>query len=193
MSEFPRKNIRLHPDQYIGKRQYFVTLCFDRRRRFGANPRIARWLVCQLQDYSASYAFRIEAYCVMPDHVHLLAQGAQHNSDLLKFIEMFKQQTAHDFNAKTNRRLWQFKYFDHILRKASAAEDVSWYIWMNPVRKGICKAPHEYEFSGSFTEYGSELFRKSARIQWVPPWRKPPTNPGQCSAALLGQHPRQAT
>lgn len=34
-----RKNVRLRPENYRGRRLYFVTLCFHNRRRFGTNPR----------------------------------------------------------------------------------------------------------------------------------------------------------
>ena len=51
MPEFLHKNIRLPAERYLGQQLYFVTLCFHHRRRLGANPRIARWLINELRNY----------------------------------------------------------------------------------------------------------------------------------------------
>jgi len=169
---FKRKNIRLRPENYRGQQLYFLTLCFHNRSRFGANPRVARWLIERMQIHAAKNALLIHAYCVMPDHTHLLAHGAQRDSDLLAFVESFKQDTAFRFEQKTGRRLWQFKYYDHIVWKPENAGRIAWYIWMNPVRKGLCAAPQDYPFSGSFTDSGTAMFGRPPAETWTPPWKK---------------------
>jgi REP element-mobilizing transposase RayT len=171
MPEFRRKHIRLPAQNYRGQRLYFVTLCFDRRRRFGANPRIAGWLISRLQKHAAACEFFLHAYCVMPDHMHALAEGGTSASNLVKFIEAFKQETAIEFARRTQRRLWQFKYYDHILRRRDSFEGVAWYIWLNPVRKALCRVPAEYPLQGSFTEFGATLLKGSVAAEWTPPWR----------------------
>ena len=156
-TSFHHKNIRLPAENYLGQRLYFVTLCFENRRPLGNNPRIAKWLIAKLRKYAAECEFHVHAYCVMPDHIHLLAAGAAQTSNLMKFVEAFKQETATEFQRKCGRRLWQFKYYDHILRGPESADRVACYIWLNPVRKGLCSAPAEYPFSGSFTKVGSRM------------------------------------
>jgi putative transposase len=168
-----RKNIRLPAERYLGRQIYFVTLCFHDRRRFGATVRLARWLVKGLQRHAAGCEFHVHAYCVMPDHMHVFAEGATGTSNLLKFIKSFKQETAVEFARRTHRRLWQFKYYDHILRRADSFESIAWYIWLNPVRKGLCRTPEDYPFAGSFTELGAGLLGESAAIEWTPPWKVP--------------------
>lgn len=168
---FKRKNIRLHRENYRGERSYFVTLCFGRRACYGADPRIARWLILSLREAAHEEEFTVAAYCLMPDHLHLLVAGASARSDLLAFVREFKQRTAFAFSRRNGRRLWQFKFYDHILRKADAAERVAWYIWLNPVRKGLCQQPHDYPYSGSFTGEGARLFGSLPRENWIPPWR----------------------
>lgn len=171
-ADFKRKNIRLPAGNYRGQQLYFVTLCFDGRRRFGANQRLDSWLIDRLRKHSAACGFFVHAYYVMPDHMHVLAQPRTHESDLIRFVEAFKQETAVEFSRRTHRRLWQFKYYDRILRKADAADRVAWYIWMNPVRKGLCAAPSDYPFLGSFTELGAKLLRSAIPSAWEPPWKK---------------------
>ena len=169
---FQRKNIRLARENYLGRRAYFVTLCFDERRRFGANSRIALWVIDELQKHAASSEFFVHAFCVMPDHVHVLATGASEASNLTKFIEAFKQDTAIEFVRRTRRRLWQFKYYDHILRSRDRADRVAGYIWMNPVRKGLCQSPADYPYQGSFTAMGEMLSGRGEAVQWMPPWKR---------------------
>jgi putative transposase len=164
---FEHKNIRLAVKKYRGRRLYFVTLCFHNRHRFGANPRVARWVISGLRKHAATCEFFVHAYCVMPDHVHFLAAGAADTSNLLKFVEAFKQETAVEFARKSRQRLWQFKYYDHILRGSDSADRVASYIWLNPVRKGLCGEPTDYPFSGSFTELGARLLKGSAAGEWT--------------------------
>lgn len=171
-ASFERKKIRLPTERYRGKGLYLVTLCFEGRRRFGSNNRIALWLIECLRRHADSSEFYIHAYCIMPDHMHLLAAGATDNSDLTAFVASFKNETGFEFEKKAGRRLWQFKYYDRILRGNDSADRVAWYIWLNPVRKGLCRAPREYPFAGSFTEIGKRMFNASAAEEWSPPWKR---------------------
>jgi putative transposase len=157
---------------YHGKRLYFVTLCFESRRRFGANARVASWIIASLRKHSAASGFYVHAYCVMPDHVHVLADATQEESNLMVFVESFKQESGFEFERRTHRRLWQFKYYDSILRGSDGPERVAWYIWLNPVRKGLCQTPAEYPFLGSFTKVGTRLLRGSVAAEWAPLWKR---------------------
>lgn len=171
-ARFERKNIRLPAVRYRGRAFYFLTLCFNNRRRFGVNPRVAAWLITQLRKHAAACNFHIHAYCVMPDHMHMPAAAASEESNMLKLVESFKQETAIEFMRKTHRRLWQDKFYDRILRAADSADRVAWYIWLNPVRQGLCRTPADYPFSGSFTELGTKLLKSPFMPDWIPPWKK---------------------
>jgi REP-associated tyrosine transposase len=148
---FLRKPIRLDPSNYRGKRAYFVTICCQKRLPAFANYPDASWLVTELIACAANQNFFLHAYCVMPDQVHFLAEGAQDRCDLVQFVSVLKQQSGFAFRGKYGRPLWQARYYDYILRKPDATDAIAWYIWMNPVRRGLCSLPHEYPFSGSLT------------------------------------------
>ena len=171
MLGFQHKNIRLPKERYRGRQLYFVTICFHNRRRFGANPRVARWIINQMRKHAIACKFFIHAYCVMPDHVHVLAGGKSETSNMIKFVATFKQDTGAEFRRRTHRPLWQFKYYDHILRGTDSADRVARYIWLNPVRKGLCTVPADYPFLGSFTAIGGKILIGSAQPEWTPPWK----------------------
>ena len=171
MPAFQRKNIRLPSNNYLGKRDYFVTICTHNRKPYLSEPTTILPIIDRLKSESIRHAFDIHAYCAMPDHLHVLATGNSDYSDLLLFINSYKKHTEFDFHRRAKNQLWQFKFYDHILRSASALHDVATYIWMNPVRKSICANPADYPYSGSLPN----AFRRpstAAANDFQPPWKK---------------------
>ncbi|MGB6430138.1 MAG: transposase [Candidatus Acidiferrales bacterium] len=146
-----RKNIRLPAPNYTGIREYFVTICCHKRAPLLARSENVLPILEQLKSSALSYSFSVHASCAMPDHLHILVAGASDSSRLLNFVKSFKQRTGYEFRKRTGAQLWQFKSYDHILRRGDGMERVAWYIWMNPVRKGLCNQPAEFPYSGSFT------------------------------------------
>jgi putative transposase len=149
-SSFWHKDIRLAPGNYVGCRWYFVTICTFARRSYFRSQALADWLLRVLQRESAGSLFFVRAYCLMPNHLHLLLQGNSLNAELLPFIENFKHKTSHRFWLRNQKTLWQISFYDHILRNEDAPGDVAWYIWLNPVRAGLAKRTGEYRYAGPF-------------------------------------------
>jgi len=166
---FLRKNIRLSPGNYAGKRAYFVTVCCKNRRPVFRNAGAVSLALHILRELSIRHEFAVHAYCFMPDHAHLLVEGLSPTSNLLEFVARFKQQSAFAYRREFGGVLWQPKAYDHVLRRADAMEDVAWYIWLNPVRKGLSREAWDYRFSGSYTlPWGRRLTTASS---WMPPWK----------------------
>jgi putative transposase len=166
---FPHKNIRLHSTKYVGQCSYFVTISCARKLPIFANSKNSIWLIENLREQSIAYRFAVHAYCVMPDHFHGLVGGLKSTSDLLAFIKTLKQKTGYEYQRKTHRVLWQKKFHEHILRERDNAASIAGYIWMNPVRKGLCTDPREYPYSGSFT---TDWKRTISPVEsWVPDWK----------------------
>jgi len=145
------KNIRLDARNYIGFGWYFLTLCTFRREPYFRSDPIARWILHVLHQESARHALLHRAYCVMPDHLHLLLHGTAPNADLLQFVKTFKHKTSFRFRVHFGKSLWQTSFYDHILRDEETPADVAWYIWLNPVRAGLAKKPPDYPYSGPFS------------------------------------------
>lgn len=164
------KNIRLGTPSYIGQSSYFVTICCAGRRPIFAEPDRADWLVEHLRNQSVAYRFSVYAYCVMPDHFHALLTGLDASCNLLSFMRNFKQITGHDYLAEFGREVWQKKFYDHIVRPKESMAAIAGYIWMNPVRKGLCSDPRAYAHSGSFV---FDWKRGASFVDtWVPVWKK---------------------
>jgi putative transposase len=126
-------------------------------------------MIEELRQQAASHQFGVYAFCVMPDHLHALVRGLQATSDLLAFMKILKRKTGYEFQSKFRRSLWQKKFHDHILRPKESPEGVAADIWMNPVRKGLCKDAREYPYSGSFLVDWRNVTPPAE--PWAPSWK----------------------
>ena len=161
--------MRLAAKNYVGLRAYFVTICCDGRSPVFGDVGRAEWIAGELLRSAAQHGFELPAYGVMPDHLHILAQASGGACNLTKFVSAFKQRTAFDFAKHRASRLWQPRYYEHILRQAEDLESVALYVWNNPVRAGICSLAIEYPFSGSTTMDWRARYKNLG--EWVPPWK----------------------
>ena len=164
-----RSNTRLPPNHYLGPRTYFVTICCDRRKPHLGSPGFAQRVSGLLHEGASNYSFLLHAFCIMPDHLHLLAEGTQPLSNLLEFIRLFKQRTSFDFRKSFPTRLWEKSFYDYVLRPSDSLEAVACYIWWNPVRKRLCSCPQDFPFTGSQT---IDWIKHSAvPSEWTAPWK----------------------
>lgn len=167
---FHRKNIRLAPQNYLGYGSYFVTICTHLRTAQFSDTSYGRLVLGQLNSLSMRHSFLLHAFCLMPDHLHLLCEGNSPRSNLLRFVAAFKQRTAFAHRNRAGGPLWQTKFYDHILRGSDELESVACYIWMNPVRKGLYEDAASFPLSGSQTMDWKRLSGNSK--PWQPPWKE---------------------
>jgi len=111
----------------------------------------------------------LHAWCIMPNHVHFLVEGAHECCDLVAFVKLFKQETGYEFKSRFQKQLWQRSFYDHALRPDDGLDSIAAYIWMNPVRQGLCDLPGDYPFSGSLTMQWKQA--PGTQDCWMPPWR----------------------
>jgi putative transposase len=168
--EFRRKNIRLERPCYIGLQWYFLTACTqDRVPRFLDGHLVAETLAL-LRKESQANRFAVQAYCFMPDHLHVLTNGTDLTADFLRLIKIFKQRSAFAFKQNSGLRLWQHQSYDHVLRQDESWQAVAYCIWMNPIRKNLCGRPEEWPSSGSDTVDWHRLMTPPEEL-WKPPWK----------------------
>ncbi len=140
---------RIEGFDYLGPYRYFVTFCtFDRRDVF-SDIETAQFVLLQFCRTSRRRKFAILAYCLMPDHAHLLVEGTSPHSDFRRFMKSLKQSSGQTYAADAKRSLWQEGYYDHVLRDDDDVKQIARYIIENPVRAGLVRMPLEYPFVGS--------------------------------------------
>ena len=101
------------------------------------------WLHRDGQDY------RLLAWVVMPNHVHLLVEIWQ--TPQSKLVKDWKGYTGRRVNRVLGRRgqLWQDDYWDRYVRDEAHYRKVRRYIEMNPVKAGLVKTPERWPFSSA--------------------------------------------
>ena len=103
----------------------------------------------QIARAAREQSFALIAYCFMPDHVHLLIEGQEDDSDCREYISRAKQYSGFHYKAAFGRRLWQRYGYEHVLRNDEAAVSVARYILENPVRARMVERITDHPFSGS--------------------------------------------
>jgi putative transposase len=93
--------------------------------------------------------FEVIAYCFMPDHVHLVAQGVTDAASLPEFMQRAKQRSGYHGKRVIGHSVWQAGYHDRVLRSEADTPAVVAYVLANPVRAGLVEKPGDYAFSGS--------------------------------------------
>ena len=95
--------------------------------------------------------YRLSAWVIMPNHVHLLATPCSPHS-MSEVMHSIKSYTSQQANKALNRsgRFWFEDYFDRYVRNAQHYENAVSYIINNPVRAGLCKSFRDWQFSSAW-------------------------------------------
>lgn len=101
-----------------------------------------------LKKYKWHYSFKLYAYCVMPNHFHLLLE-IEPVDDLPELMKRINQTYAIYFNNKydTCGHLWQGRYKSMIIARDDYLVDCIHYIEFNPIRAGMTPRPEDYKWS----------------------------------------------
>jgi len=105
----------------------------------------------------------------MPDHLHLELAGLSEGSDAIKLLHDFKGTATARARWLGVRRLWEKGFYDHILREEDDHDAVAWYIFNNPVRKGLAQEARHWPYSGSWMFDWEKAM--APVITYAPPWK----------------------
>ena len=102
----------------------------------------------RLAVYRARYGVSLHAYCLMPNHVHLLARTG--TAPLAKFMQGLQQSYTQWFNRVHEKvgHVFQGRYRAIVCDSDEYLVTLVRYIHLNPVRAGLAPEPHLYRYSG---------------------------------------------
>ena len=130
------------------QQSHFVTFtCYHRRPNFDA-PAVYDLFVEVLERTRRRFALCVYGYVVMPEHVHLLVSEPERGllADAIHHLKL-------SFSKQSRAGLfWQKRYYDRNIRNASEFMGKLRYLHRNPVQRGLCARPQDWEWS-SFRHY----------------------------------------
>ena len=141
-------SLRLRGFDYSARRIYFVTVVVEHRRTIFLDDRLAQATIDILLAQRGQLGFNLYCYCLMPDHFHGLIGVGASGLTLGRICGAFKSLSTQKYWQWHTGRLWQQRFFDHIIRNEEDFYETRAYITMNPVRKGLVKSAEEWPYTG---------------------------------------------
>jgi putative transposase len=94
--------------------------------------------------------YRLIAWCVMPNHVHVVMQQVE-GARLADAIQAIKSAAAHQINRELGRkgRLWRREYFDRFMRDDDHLATTISYVGENPSKAGFVTHPAQWKWSSA--------------------------------------------
>jgi putative transposase len=129
-----------------------------------------------MSEWCAKYKVQIWAYCLMPNHVHLIAVPETRDGLNLAIGEAHRRYTRRiNFREGWRGHLWQGRFSSFILDENYLLACTR-YVELNPVRAGLVKKPEAWRWSSA----GAHVKRKDdILVQTKPllamiksPWKK---------------------
>ena len=121
-----------------------------------------------LKRYSQKYKLEIWAYCLMGNHVHLLAVPREDTS-LARGIGLTNMVYTQYLNRKHGNcgRVWQNRFFSCAVEKDTYLWSVARYIERNPVKAGMLEKAEEYRWSSARAHLLSRADQLLSGEQWI--------------------------
>jgi REP element-mobilizing transposase RayT len=190
----PRKGKlpRLERQHYQGHGVVFWTNTLEQRARGWLTPAFHATFRELMLHAAAREQLFCPAYCLMPDHLHLVWMGLRRESDQLNAMKFLR---THLEPALGNGREWQHQPHDHVLReeerRRNAFGSFCFYTLANPVRDELVKQERDWPFSGAilpgypdvhpmdegYWELFWKLYVAAREAEPPPPSATPPLSP----------------
>jgi len=146
----PPRNRRLDPELYAQTNIVcFITIrAFRNRSPFVLDELNHRTLEILRVEQGRQHC-AVFTYCLMPDHLHFLVSPRQDGISVLTFADQYKgKATNNSWTLGWKGKLWQPRYFDHIVRREESLVAIDEYLLNNPVRKGLVEKAEDWQWSG---------------------------------------------
>jgi putative transposase len=119
-------------------------------------PGVAAFVLSQLQNLHQRNFFKLHAFVLMANHVHILIEP---KVPLAKITQQVKGSTAREANqllARTGCPFWQDESFDHWVRNPGEWQKIRTYIEGNSVKAGLVEKPENWLWSSASSPIGSQ-------------------------------------
>lgn len=140
---------------------YFFTVVTYQRRPILCDVMMRNALRTAIQRTRASHPFTIDAWVIMPDHLHCIWTLPDEDSDFSTRWRMIKSLVSiacrdvyHDTNLMNSSKykysestIWQRRFWEHQLRNDDDFAKHVDYLHFNPVKHGMAKSVSDWPYS----------------------------------------------
>jgi REP element-mobilizing transposase RayT len=126
---------------------YHVIVRGNQRQKTFLGPADYQIYLEKLTQYRRQHEVTIYAYCLMPNHVHLLLECGK--MPLGKFMQGLQQSYAQYYNRKYKKvgHLFQGRYKAILCQKDAYLLELIRYIHLNPIRTKLAKRAQDYLYT----------------------------------------------
>ncbi|MHA6194460.1 transposase [Pseudomonas wadenswilerensis] len=135
----------------------------NRQVVFAGDEDYSRYL-SDLQELKEAFGIKIYAYCLMSNHVHLLADPGDSASGLSQFMKVLAARATRYRNKLEGRSgtLWEGRYKSSVVESNNYLLACCRYIELNPVRACMVADASEYPWSS----YRARIYQSSGH-EWL--------------------------
>ena len=134
------------PKRIHGPGTYFVTSRTYNHRRVFQKPANAELFLETLQHYRREGRYKLHAFVVMPDHIHLII--TPQDLALERVMQLIKGGFSRSL--PSNFPIWQRGFTDHRIRDTEDLEVRRSYLLQNPVRARLAASGELYPYSSAY-------------------------------------------
>ncbi len=111
-----------------------------------------------LQEASEMHKFRVHAFCLMSNHIHLLLESL--NDNLAVGVHRFTMRYAQWFNRRHKKRgyVFQGRFRSILIEDGCYMRRLSRYIHLNPLEADLAIKPEDYCWSSYNAYLGRAIF-----------------------------------
>ena len=138
---------------------YFISnVTYDRQSILLENTDLLWQALDTLQ---SRFSLKLQAWVILPDHFHLLIDTRGHDiSSLMQRLKMSFSALYLKRLGRKSGRVWQNRFWDHIIR-----DEKDWnchvdYIHYNPVKHGYVTSPFEWKESSIHEFYKRGMYAR---------------------------------
>jgi len=130
---------------------YFFTIVTHQRLQILSQPDNIVRLKSAFDRVMKKYPFTMEAFVILPDHIHCIWRLPSADSDYSTRWRLIKSHFSTGLNYPVNERgekdIWQKRFWEHLLRDEDDWRRHMNYIHYNPVKHGYVQNPINWPHS----------------------------------------------
>ena len=150
-----RRSMPRQPRLLVPDATYHVTARGNRRQAIFNDDYDYRLLLLIVGDVVARYGWRCHAYCLLPNHFHLLVETP--GTTLSAGMHRLNGRYAQWFNDRhgLDGHLFQGRFHSVVIETEGHLLGAFRYILLNPVRASLCSSPDRWTWSSYRATVGS--------------------------------------